>query len=113
MDIKKLVRKIRDSPGRAFSTRDGSEMTVNQAEKLNERLAKAKPGEVVKLERGETLEDVRRVAQEPELKPYTITSTIKLEATDTRAAILKASQLLAEVTHGTLYEFKEFSVKVE
>ncbi len=48
-----------------------------------------------------------------ELKPFTITSTVKLSATDTRAAILKASQLLAEVANGTPYEFEELSVKVE
>lgn len=47
------------------------------------------------------------------LKPFKITTTIRLEATDTKAALLKASQLLGELANGTPYEFNEFNVKVE
>ena len=49
------------------------------------------------------LENVAEMPTEPplELKPFTITSTVRLTATDTRAALLKASQLLTELANGT------------
>ncbi len=49
----------------------------------------------------------------PELKSFTITYTVKLIATDTEAALLKASQLLTQLANGTPYEFEMLNVKVE
>jgi len=93
-------------------------VTEKQKNELLLAASKVRPGCVIKIPKGVSVREAGKVlsavnATQPELKPFTITSTVKLEATDTRAAILKASQLLAEVTHGTPYEFEEFSVKVE
>ena len=88
MDIEtnELIEKIVNNPGRAFSIKDGSELK----------------------EEGTTETQVI-----PDQKPFTITSTIKLTATDARAAILKASQLLALLANGTPYEFEVLNVRVE
>jgi len=109
-------------------------MTEKQKEELLSAASKVSPGGVIKIPNGVSVEEagkvlsavnaisckdnkggflIKTVDSQLELKPFTITSTVKLEATDTRAAILKASQLIAEVANGTPYEFEELSVKVE
>lgn len=87
MSIRDIRDQVRNNPGKAFSVADGGELE-NTA-----YIPEEKP--------------------ESAMRSFTITSTVKLEATDTRAAILKASQLLASAANGTFYEFEELSVKVE
>jgi len=126
-----MWNQVRDNPG----AHQGAEiMTEKQKEELLSAARIVSPGGVVKIPNGVSVREaqgvlfaadaisckdskgghlIKSIDSQFELKPFTITSTVKLEATDARAAILKASQLLAEVAHGTLYEFEEFSVKVE
>jgi len=109
-------------------------VTEKQKDELMLSASKVGPGGVIKIPNGVSVKEaqgvlfaadaisckdskgghlIKSVDSQLELKPFTITSTVKLSATDTRAAILKASQLLAEVANGTPYEFEELSVKVE